>query len=114
MAIIDRWVDGVLREQWDETARVLTSWDKHGVQVEQRPYTAAENAQADARAAAETLVANEQSISTKLQQDLAAMQAILDQTNADLNANPAQEIKDLARAVRRLIRKVERILDDTK
>lgn len=113
MAIIDRWVDGVLREQWDETARVLTSWDEHGVQVEQRPYTAQENTAADARAVVETLAANEKSISAKLANDLAAMQAILDQTNADLNAGPAQELKDLAKAVRRLIRKVERILDDT-
>jgi hypothetical protein len=32
------------------------------------------------------------------------MQAIKDQTNADLRADPSQEIKDLATAVRRLIK----------
>lgn len=109
----ERWRDSVLRERWDDATRTYTRWDAAGVQVEQRPYTTAENAAADASAAAETLAANEKSISTKLANDMAAMQAILDQTNADLNAGPAQELKDLAKAVRRLIRKVERILDDT-
>lgn len=43
--------------------------------------------------------------------DFPAMQAILAQTNADINASPASEIKDLARAVRRLTRKVENLTD---
>jgi len=32
------------------------------------------------------------------------MQAVIDQTNEQLRADPSQEIKDIARAVRRLIR----------
>ena len=55
---------------------------------------------------------NEQQIGSKIQNvDMPAMKAILDQSNADLNANPASELKDLARAVRRLDRKVLRLLD---
>ena len=41
------------------------------------------------------------------------MQGIIDQTNAELKTDPSQEIKDIARAVRRLDRKVARILDGT-
>lgn len=53
-----------------------------------------------------------ENISSKLiTVDFPAMQAILDQSNSDINNNPAGEIKDLARAVRRLTRKVEKLLD---
>lgn len=45
--------------------------------------------------------------------DLPAMQALIDQTNAALRDDPSQELKDIARAVRRLGRKVEGILDGT-
>ena len=107
----ETYTDGVLRQRWDDTARTYTEWDAQGVQISTRPYTTEENAAADQRAAAALLVTNEATISTNLQQDLATMQAIIDQTNADLKADPAQEIKDLARVARRLIRKVERILD---
>ena len=69
-----------------------------------RPYTAEENATADAEAVEATQTANKSTIETNLEADLAAMQAIKDQTNADLRADPSQEIKDIATAVRRLIR----------
>jgi hypothetical protein len=111
MSTHDLWSSDVLRERWDDTARTYTAWDASGTQVEQRAYTVEENEAADARAASEALRVNEQSISTKLAADMAAMQAILDQSNAELNAGPAQELKDLARTARRLIRKVERLLD---
>lgn len=45
----DFYLDNVLRERWDDVARVYTAWDENGVQIEQRPYTAEENAQADVR-----------------------------------------------------------------
>lgn len=63
--------------------------------------------------AAQAAAANEVAIDSALATDLAAMQAILDQTNANLRTDPSQEIKDLARVARRLIRKVERLLDGT-
>jgi hypothetical protein len=50
------YVDGVLRERWDDTARVYTAWDAQGVQTTSRPYTAAENAAADAAIARAAVV----------------------------------------------------------
>ena len=57
--------------------------------------------------------ANDVTISSKLVSDLEAMQAVLDRANAELRDDPSREIKDTAKAVRRLIRKVEHILDGT-
>lgn len=58
--------------------------------------------------------ANEAIIGNKIETvDLPAMQAVIDQTNALLRDDPSQEIKDIARAVRRLGRKVQGILDGT-
>jgi hypothetical protein len=72
----------------------------------QRPWTVEE-------LAARTEAANEVTITTGIAADLAVMAAIIAQTNADLKTDPSQEIKDLARAIRRLDRKVARILDAT-
>jgi hypothetical protein len=63
--------------------------------------------------AARTAAANEAVIDTGLAADIAVMAAIIAQTNADLKTDPSQEIKDIARAVRRLDRKVTRLLDST-
>jgi len=71
-----------------------------------RPWTAEE-------LTSQTESVNDATISTNLQADLTALQAIIDTTNADLRTDPSQEIKDLARVARRLIRKVERLLDGT-
>jgi hypothetical protein len=109
----ERWRDSVLRERWDDAARTYTRWDQDGVQVEQRAYTVEEDAAADARAASEALQANEEAVTSKLADDMAAMQAILDTSNATLRSDPAGALKDIARAVRRLDRKVGRILDGT-
>lgn len=49
-------------------------------------------------------VENKSTIETNLETDLATMQAIKDQTNAALREDPSQEIKELAVAVRRLIK----------
>jgi aminoglycoside phosphotransferase len=101
------YADGVLREQWDDgPPRVYTAWDANGVIVEGTPrdYTAEENAAADAAAAQAQQAANKSTIETNLEQDYLNMQAIEGQSNADLRADPSQEIKDIARAVRRLTR----------
>lgn len=63
---------------------------------------------------ARTQAANEAEIGDKIVTvDMPAMQAILDATNATINAGPAPFIKDIAKAVRRLDRKVQRLLDGT-
>ena len=65
------YVDGVLRERWDDGRRLYTEWDQDGVQVVMRPYTDAENAAADAaiadaqaEAEAATLAAQTQALVT--------------------------------------------------
>jgi hypothetical protein len=104
--------DGVLREKWDDASRAYTEWDATGAQVSTRPYTADENAAADASAAQATADANAASTSSKLiTVDFPAAQAIINESNSDINSNPASEIKDLAKAVRRLTRKVENLTD---
>lgn len=47
------YVDGILRERGDDTARTVTTWDSAGIPIGTRPYTAAENAAADAESLAE-------------------------------------------------------------
>ena len=52
---------------------------------------------------------NQRAIEANIEQDLAAMQLILDTPNADINGNPAARIKDIARMCKRLGRSA---LDD--
>ena len=90
--------------RWDDTTRTAYEHAADGSITSERPYTADENAQADATGAHATQTANKSEIETNLEEDLDAMQAVIDQTNEQLRADPSQEIKDIARAVRRLIR----------
>jgi hypothetical protein len=87
---------------FDDATRIATEYDAEGVPTGDRPYTEAENARADGLAQGEVEQQNKSTIETNLEEDLNAMQAIIDQTNADLRADPSQEIKEIARAVRRL------------
>jgi hypothetical protein len=106
--------DDILREVWDDATRTYTAYAEDGTVVSTRPYTAEENAAADARAEVYEQDANDEEIGDKIETvDMPAMQAILDQTNADLRADPSQEMKDMAKAIRRLDRKVQRLLDGT-
>lgn len=49
----ETYTDGVLRERWDDTTRTYKAWNASGQQTSTRPYTAAENAAADAALAQE-------------------------------------------------------------
>lgn len=104
MAIRDYYTDDVLRARYNDDTSRYTEWDENGTQTMDRPYTPDEIAQADAIATTTTTAANKSTIETNLEADLAAMQAIKDQTNADLRADPSQEIKEIAVSVRRLIK----------
>lgn len=88
----------------DYATRMATTYDLSDVVIGSRPFTAEENALADEYYTAQTEASNKSTIETNIEQDYAKMQAIEAQTNADLRADPSQEIKDLARAVRRLDR----------
>ncbi len=52
--------------------------------------------------AADTAITNRTALQTNLTTDLAAMQTIINDTNANINANPAARMKDIARMLRRL------------
>lgn len=114
----------VLRERWDDAARTFTAWDENGTQTEQRPYTAQENAEADARVQAETEQANEATLREQAAADLTALSASIDQLNlvVDKNNNAigggdtkavAREARAIARATKRLTRLMIRQLDGT-
>lgn len=111
--MIETYSDGRLIERHDETTRIVTTYDAQGNITSERPYTVEENAAADQAALEATLNTNKKTVEDKLAKRLSNMQAILDQTNADLRADPAQEIKELARAVRLLVRLQTRQLDST-
>lgn len=100
-----------LREKWDDSTRIYTKYDASGAVVQTRPYTSAENNEADAIASVTSQDKNKANIETALADSLATLQAIIDQTNADIRADPSQEIKDLARTLRRVIRLITRRFD---
>lgn len=107
------YVDNVLRERWNDATRTYTSYNAAGVQTSTRPYTAAENAAADAEIAAASAETNRRSIETALETALAELQTTIDATNASINSNAAVHIKILARAARRIIRLLIRRYDGT-
>ena len=55
--MIETYIDGILREFRDDTARAVTTYGPTGQVTNTRPYTAQENADADVRAAGETRAA---------------------------------------------------------
>jgi len=63
--------------------------------------------------AAEQEATNRASIEQALSDALITLQAIIDDTNANINGNPAQRIKDIARTTRRTIRLLIRRFDGT-
>lgn len=95
--------NGVLIEEWNDQTRTHY-WNFDG-NTGTEPYTPEQNAEADARAAAETQMANRVTIEAALAAALATLQAILDTPNATINATPAPYLKDLARVQKRLIRR---------
>jgi hypothetical protein len=56
---------------------------------------------------------NKRTIEEALAADLVKMQAIIDDTNNNINSNPAARIKDMARVHRRLIRQALRSFEGT-
>jgi hypothetical protein len=104
-----RYSGTVLREKWDDATRTYTAYDAAGAQTSTRAYNAAENAEANAIVA----TSNASTIDTNLAADLVTLQAMIDATNATINASPASYIKDLARVQRRIVRRVIGKLDGT-
>lgn len=101
------YADGTVHQEWDDVNRIYYEYSEQGIQTLARGYNDVENAEADERTAQETQDTNKQTIEQKLDTALDNMQLILDTSNVDLNSQPAPALKDVARAVRLLIR-VER------
>lgn len=106
-----RYVDNVLTERWDDVARTYTDFRTDPDTT--RPYTPDENTLADALAGLAQADANRATIETALGDALATLQVIIDDSNTNINGNPAARIKDLARTQRRAIRLLIRRLDGT-
>jgi hypothetical protein len=93
-----------MREWWNDATRTYKTYSAAGAETSTRPYTAAENAEAEAAATELLAITNKGAVETNIVTDMAAMQMIINDTNANINANPAARIKDIARAIRRLDR----------
>jgi len=95
--------NGVLIEHYDDVARTATYYDeKTGEFLYTRPYTADENATADADIARAEGKAGVDTIIADLKAEKARVQPTIDATNATINSNPAGYIKDNARAIKRI------------
>lgn len=96
----------VLRERWDDTTRTYTAWNAAGVQTSTRPYTATENARADAEVAAAAVVAARAAnraavklIITDLQLEKDRMDPVIAKANASITG---ADTKDVARSAKRV------------
>lgn len=101
--------DGVLVEEWDDETRTYTD-HRTG---ESRPYSEAENARADASQGMAQAATNSAQITSDLDQALTDLQVIIDTDNSVINDNPAGEIKDIARVVKKIVRKVNERFEAT-
>jgi thioredoxin-like negative regulator of GroEL len=99
-----RYQNNVVVEEWNDDTRTYTDY-RPNTNVT-RAYNAAENAAADANATAKTQAASAATLKQDLDAALTSLQAIIDDTNANINQNPAQRIKDIARALKKTIRVV--------
>lgn len=104
MAMKEIYQEGVLFQRWNETNYLVETMNPDGTVASSVPMTPEEVADADAYKTAQTEAANEAEIIADLEALLATLQAIIDDTNANINQNPASRIKDIARTCRKLIR----------
>ena len=105
----DTYLDGRLIERADSTTRTVTTYDAAGVVTSTRPYTAGENAAADAAAAEAAAQAQHaadrltvRKIITDLQAEKARAQAVIDTPNSTIKSNPAPYVVYVARAAKRI------------
>lgn len=118
------YVAGVVRERWDDTTRTYTAFNASGVQISSRPYTAAENTQANAEAVNQTAQTNKVTLLTDAKADLAvldssvtALNVVIAKANNTIAGGDtkqvAQEARSIARATKRLVRLITESLDAT-
>lgn len=102
----ETYIDGILRERRDDTARTVTTYGEAGQVTGTRPYTAGENTAADATAVVEQeRLAREatrtaiKAIVTDLRAEKARAQVVIDKPN---NTITGGDTKDVARAAKRI------------
>jgi len=100
---VQKFFDGVLREEWNDATRLYTSWNQSHVQTSQRPYTAQENAVADAAASAAQQASQRDAILLELYNGIAGLVAAKDGATNDIAVatalrTSAQAVKDAASA----------------
>jgi DNA-binding helix-hairpin-helix protein with protein kinase domain len=107
----ESWRDGKLVLRADDSTRTVTEWDAEGKETS-RPYTAEENAAADARAVQATEEANEVDLRSRVR---TALQANADYLalSAPTAAQSTAQVKSLTRQATALIRLVTRELRST-
>ena len=93
----------------DDTTHTVTAYDESGAVTATRPYTADENAAADAAVAQAAAQAQYEAqrltvrqIITDLQAEKARAQAVIDTPNSTIKTNPAPYVVDVARAAKRI------------
>ena len=104
MSVNQQYEGGTLARQWDDTTRTFTDYTTDPDTV--RPYTPAEQAAADTRAATEAdeaareaLRAAVRLIVTDLQAEKTRCQTVIDKANSAITAG---DTKDVARAGKRI------------
>jgi hypothetical protein len=103
---------GVLRKQWNDATRTFTAWNAAGQQTSTRPYTAAENARADALAAAAAADQNASTIKAQVAAAITANKAYVALANPTTAQTTAQ-VKALSRQLNGVMRLLTGQLDAT-
>ena len=106
------YADDKLRQRWNDDTRTYTAWDEAGQQTASRAYTATENAQADAYAAAESQQANRVTIEKYISTAVTDNRAFVASTGVTAAQTVAQ-VKALTRQVNALFRLVTERFDGT-
>lgn len=107
--------DGTVRARWDHQARTVTDFTLDPPSV--RPYTAEENAAADAAQVAQTARANEATLREQVQTRLAsiavtveAMRVIGAKANNTIGPKDTKDVADAVRDIGQDLRKVIRLV----
>ncbi len=111
MSVREVYEDGRLIERADDSTRLVSTWDKVGNQLPDRPYTAVEDADANLRLATTTRETNAAQLYAGMPQGivevLGALNAINkslakpnEQINSEFASNPAATLRPLAIGLR--------------
>lgn len=104
--------NGTLRQWWDDATRTYHEYDETGVETLARPYTPEENAEADARAQAQTEATNEADLMAKARNAITGNKNFL-AIASPTNAQTVAQVKALTRQMNAMIRLEVRDLLDT-